>query len=147
VNVDEHKKANPRVAPFFRKFLVQASYSFMVAMKEDKYLISFNLLISLAAVLQLLSIWGYIPALDMIGSFVIASIALIALIIGLIGQYRNPIEIWGSVTVSIGLVIVTCFILPWTFNLAFALVGLIPYFIGLYRQQQESEKREPSTVN
>ena len=114
-------------------------------MKEDKYLISFNLLISLAAILQLLSLWGYTPALDMIGTFVIASIALIALLIGLIGQYLNPIEIWGSVTVSIGLIIMTYFILPWSFNLAFAIVGLIPYFIGLYRQQQESEKRVSST--
>lgn len=114
----------------------------MTAMKEDKYLISFNLLISLAAILQLLSLWGYTPALDMIGSFGTASIALIALIIGLIGQYRNLIEIWGSVTVSIGLVIMTYFILPWSFNLAFALIGLIPYFIGLYRQQQENKKRE-----
>ncbi len=129
-------------APFFRKFLVEADLSSMAAMKEDKYLISFNLLISLAAIMQLLSLWGYTPALDMIGSFVIASIALIALLIGLIGQYQNPIEIWGSVTVSIGLVIMTFFILPWSFNLAFALIGLIPYFIGLYRQQQESEKRE-----
>ena len=117
----------------------------MAAMKEDKYLISFNLLISLAAILQLLSLWGYTPALDMIGTFVIASIALIALLIGLIGQYLNPIEIWGSVTVSIGLIIMTYFILPWSFNLAFAIVGLIPYFIGLYRQQQESEKRVSST--
>ena len=134
-----------RQAPFFRKFLVEADPSSMATMKEDKYLISFNLLISLAAILQLLSLWGYTPTLDMIGSFAIASIALIALMIGLIGQYRNTIEIWGSVTVSIGLVIMTYFILPWSFNLAFALVGLIPYFIGLYRQQQESEKREPST--
>ena len=116
----------------------------MAAMKEDKYLISFNLLISLAAILQLLSLWGYTPALDMIGSFVIASIALIALMIGLIGQYRNPIEIWGSVAVSIGLVIMTYFILPWSFNLAFAFIGLVPYFMGLYRQQQESEKTESS---
>ncbi|MFW9786523.1 MAG: hypothetical protein ACFFE2_14195 [Candidatus Thorarchaeota archaeon] len=116
-------------------------------MKEDKYLISFNLLIALAAILQLLSLWEYTPVLDMIGSSVIASIALIALMIGLFGQYRNLIEIWGSVTVSIGLIIMTYFILPWSFNLAFALIGLIPYFIGLYRQQQESEKRESSTVN
>jgi hypothetical protein len=119
----------------------------MAAMKEDKYLISFNLLFSLAAILQLLSLWEYTPALDIIGSFVIAFIALIALMIGLIGQYRNPIEIWGSATVSIGLVIMTFFILPWSFNLAFALIGLIPYFIGLYRQQQKSEERESSTVN
>ena len=118
----------------------------MAAMMEDKYLISFNLLFTLAAVPQLLSLWGYTPALDMIGSFVIASIALIALMIGLIGQYRNPIEMWGSVTVSIGLVIMTYFILPWSFNLAIALIGLIPYFIGLYRQKQESEKRESSIV-
>jgi hypothetical protein len=137
----------PRPAPFFRKFLVEVNPFSKAAMKEDRYLISFNLLISLAAILQLLSIWGYTPALDMIGSLVIASIALIALIIGLIGQYRNPIEIWGSVTISIGLVIMTYFILPWSFNLAFAVIGLIPYFIGLYRQQQESEKRESSTVN
>lgn len=126
---------------------MEASSSFMVAMKEDKYLISFNLLIALAAILQLLSLWEYTPVLDMIGSSVIASIALIALMIGLFGQYRNLIEIWGSVTVSIGLIIMTYFILPWSFNLAFALIGLIPYFIGLYRQQQESEKRESSTVN
>jgi hypothetical protein len=117
----------------------------MAAMKEDKYLISFNLLISLAAILQLLSLWGYTPSLDMIGSLVIASIALIALMIGLVGQYRNPIEIWGSVTVSVGLVIMTYFILPWSFNLAFAIVGLIPYFMGLYRQQQEGKRRESST--
>ena len=117
----------------------------MAAMIEDKYLISFNLLFSLAAILQLLALWGYTPTLDMIGSFLMASIALIALMIGLIGQYRNPIEIWGSVTVSIGLVIMTYFILPWSFNIAFALIGLIPYFIGLYRQQHESEKRESST--
>jgi hypothetical protein len=137
----------PRPAPFFRKFLVEVDISSKAAMKEDRYLISFNLLISLAAVLQLLSIWGYTPALDIIGYYVIASIALIALMIGLIGQYRNPIEMWGSVTISIGLVIMTYFILPWSFNLAFAVLGLIPYFIGLYRQQQESEKRELSTVN
>ncbi|MHA2385989.1 MAG: hypothetical protein ACXAEE_07245, partial [Candidatus Thorarchaeota archaeon] len=80
-------------------------------MIEDKYLISFNLLITLALVLQLLSFWGYTPALDMIGSFIIASIALIGLVIGLVGQYRNPIEIWGSITVSIGLVIMTFFVL------------------------------------
>ncbi|MFW9965309.1 MAG: hypothetical protein ACFFCX_17180, partial [Candidatus Sifarchaeia archaeon] len=127
----------PEPAPIFHKFLVEVNLSSMAAMKEDKYLISFNLLISLAAILQLLSLWGYTPALDMIGSFVIASIALIALMIGLIGQYRGPFEIWGSVTISIGLVIMTYFILPWSFNLAFALIGLIPYFIGLYRQQQE----------
>jgi hypothetical protein len=119
----------------------------MAAMKEDNYLISFNLLISLAAILQLLSIWGYTPVLDMSGSIVIASIALIALMIGLIGQYRNPVEIWGSVTVSIGLVIMTLFILPWSFNLAFALTGLIPYFIGLYRQQQKGEESGSSAVN
>jgi hypothetical protein len=134
----------PELGPLFRKFLVEAGFSSMAAMKEDKYLISFNLLISLAAILQLLSLWGYTPALDMIGSFVIASIALIALMIGLIGQYRNPIEIWGSVAVSIGLVIMTYFILPWSFNLAFAIIGLVPYFMGLYRQQQESEKTESS---
>ncbi|MHA2312419.1 MAG: hypothetical protein ACXADF_13095 [Candidatus Thorarchaeota archaeon] len=58
-------------------------------MKEDKYLISFNLLIGLAVILQFLSFWGIIPALDMIGSFVIAAIALIGLVIGLVGQYRN----------------------------------------------------------
>jgi len=134
------KTRTPEPTPIFHKFLVEVDLSSMAAMKEDKYLISFNLLISLAAILQLLSLWEYTPALDMIGSFIIASIALIALMIGLIGQYRNPIEIWGSVTISIGLVIMTYFILPWSFNLAFALIGLIPYFIGLYRQQQESEK-------
>ncbi|MHA1939992.1 MAG: hypothetical protein ACXACD_18690 [Candidatus Thorarchaeota archaeon] len=116
-------------------------------MKEDKYLISFNLLIGLAVVLQLLSFWGIVPALNMIGSLAVASIALAALMIGLVGQYRNPIEIWGSITVSISLVIMTFFILPWSFNLAFALIGIIPYFLGLYRQQQESEKGESSTAN
>ncbi|MFW9912865.1 MAG: hypothetical protein ACFFEU_10355 [Candidatus Thorarchaeota archaeon] len=119
----------------------------MAAMKEDKYLISFNLLISLAAVLQLLSFWGITPPLDMIAISVIASITLIGLMIGLIGQYRNPIEMWGSITVSIGLVIIAYFVLPWSFNLAFALIGLIPYFLGLYRQQQESEKGESSTIS
>jgi hypothetical protein len=119
----------------------------VAAMIEDKYLISFNLLITLALVLQLLSFWGYTPVLDMIGSFIIASIALIGLVIGLVGQYRNPIEIWGSITVSIGLVIMTFFVLPWSFNLAFVLIGLIPYFLGLYRQKQESEKRESSPTN
>jgi hypothetical protein len=116
-------------------------------MKEDKYLISFNLLIGLAAVLQLLSFSGIIPALDMIGSFAVASIALIGLTIGLVGQYRNPIEIWGSVTVSISLIIMTFFVLPWTFHPFFLILGIIPYFLGLYRQQQESEKRESSTLN
>ncbi|MHA3963879.1 MAG: hypothetical protein AM325_010080 [Candidatus Thorarchaeota archaeon SMTZ1-45] len=102
----------PEPAPFFCKFLVEADLSSIAAMKEDKYLISFNLLISIAAILQVLSLWGYTPALDMIGSFMIASIALIALMIGLIEQYRNPIEVWGLVTISIGLVIMTYFILP-----------------------------------
>jgi hypothetical protein len=139
-------RSNPWAGTIFRKFIVEVNPSSMAAMKEDKYLISFNLLISLAAVLQVLSLWGYTPALDVIGSFVIASIALIGLMIGLFGQYRNPIELWGSITVSIGLVIITCFILPWSFNLAFALIGLIPYFLGLYRQQQESGKIESPTV-
>ncbi|MFX1263645.1 MAG: hypothetical protein ACFFAZ_16435 [Promethearchaeota archaeon] len=116
-------------------------------MREDKYLITFNLLILLALVLQLLSFWGYAPALDMIGSFAMAGIALIGLTIGLVGQYRNPIEKWGSVTVSIGLVIMTFFVLPWSFHPIFLGIGLIPYILGLYRQQQESEKGASSTVN
>jgi hypothetical protein len=119
----------------------------VVAMKEDKYLISFNLLIGLAAVLQFASLWGILPALDLAGSLVIASLALIGLIVGLVGQYRNPIEIWGSVTVSIGLVIMTFFVLPWSFYPIFLILGIIPYFLGLYRQQQESEKGESSPVN
>jgi hypothetical protein len=119
----------------------------MAAMKEDKYLITFNLLISLAAVVQIASLMGYIPTLNITGSLVIATLALIGLIIGLVGQYRNPIEIWGSVTVSIGLVIMTFFVLPWSFYPFFLILGLIPYFLGLYRQQQESEKGESSTVN
>ncbi|MFW9809003.1 MAG: hypothetical protein ACFFE6_06440 [Candidatus Thorarchaeota archaeon] len=131
----------PEPAPFFRKFLVEADISSMAAMIEDKYLISFNLLFSFVAILQLLALWEYIPTLDIISSFAIASIALIALMIGLIGQYRNPIEIWGSATVSISLVIMTFFILPWSFNIAFAALGYIPYCMGLYRQQQESEKK------
>jgi hypothetical protein len=116
-------------------------------MPEDKYLISFNLLILLAFVLQFLSFWGYTPALDMIGSFVIAAIALIGLVIGLVGQYRNPIEKWGSVTVSIGLVIMTIFVLPWSFHPFFLILGLIPYFLGLYRQKQESEKLESPPID
>jgi len=119
----------------------------MAAMKEDKYLITFNLLISLAAVLQIASLMGYLPALNITGSLIIATLALIGLIIGLIGQYCNPIEIWGSVTVSIGLVIMTFFVLPWSFHPFFLILGLIPYFLGLYRQKQESEKRESSTPN
>jgi membrane-bound ClpP family serine protease len=117
----------------------------VAAMKEDKYLISFNLLIGLAVILQFLSFWGIIPALDMIGSFVIAAIALIGLVIGLVGQYRNPIEKWGSVTVSISLVLMTFFVLPWSFYPIFIILGIIPYFLGLYRQKQETEKQESST--
>ncbi|MFW9862220.1 MAG: hypothetical protein ACFFET_07995 [Candidatus Thorarchaeota archaeon] len=116
-------------------------------MKEDKYLITFNLLILLALVLQSLALWGYAPPLNMIGTIALASLALIGLTIGLVGQYRNPIEILGSVTVSIGLVIMTFFVLPWSFHPIFLGIGLIPYILGLYRQQQESEKGESSTVN
>ena len=69
----------------------------MAAMREDKYLISFNLLILLALVLQLLSFWGSAPALDMIGTFVIAAIALIGLVIGFwLAQLRNSVFTWGA---------------------------------------------------
>ncbi|PNX52469.1 MAG: hypothetical protein BV458_09455 [Thermoplasmata archaeon M9B2D] len=116
-------------------------------MREDKYLVAFFLILTAVLLLQLPEAISLFPALAIIDPLLIAALALTGLLIGLYGQYLNPIKRSGSILVSIGLIIITFFLLPWWYYLFFASLGIIPYIIGFYIQKTESERIEAESKN
>ena len=108
---------------------------------------AFFLILTAVLLLQLPEAISLFPVLALIDPLLIAALALTGLFIGLYGQYRNPIKRSGSIFVSIGLIIMTFFLLPWWYYLFFAALGIIPYFIGFFLQKNESERKGSESKN